>query len=113
MFRDRHRTRAAETLAEAHARFKEMGALLWEARAAEELERASPGRGAGQLTATERRIAACVAEGMRNQEIAQTLFMGVATVEGHLTRIYRKLGIRSRSELARGVADGSVQVSDA
>ena len=113
MFRNRHRTRAAETLAEAHARFKEMGALLWEARAAEELERASPGRGAGQLTATERRIAACVAEGMRNQEIAQTLFMGVATVEGHLTRIYRKLGIRSRSELARGVADGSVQVSDA
>ena len=38
--------------------------------------------------------------------------MSVATVEAHLTRIYRKLGIRSRSELARRVADRSVQASD-
>jgi DNA-binding NarL/FixJ family response regulator len=88
-----------------------MGAALWEARAAESLERASPGRAAGGLTDAESRIAALVAEGMKNREIGQTLFMSVATVEAHLTRIYRKLGIRSRSELARRVADGSVQVS--
>jgi DNA-binding NarL/FixJ family response regulator len=45
---------------------------------------------------------------MRNREIGQTLFVSVATVEAHLTRTYRKLGIRSRSELARRVTEGSV-----
>ena len=60
------------------------------------------------LTPAERRIAELVAEGMRNREIGQALFMSVGTVEAHLTRIYRKLGIRSRSELARLVSDGSV-----
>jgi DNA-binding CsgD family transcriptional regulator len=49
-----------------------------------------------------------VATGMTNRETGQALFMSVATVEAHLTRIYRKLGIRSRSELARLVADGDV-----
>ena len=57
------------------------------------------------LTPAERRIAELVAEGMRNREIGQALFMSVGTVEAHLTRIYRKLGIRSRSELARLVTD--------
>jgi DNA-binding NarL/FixJ family response regulator len=78
------------------------------ARAAEELERAAPGRARGELTPAERRIAALVAEGKRNREIGQTLFMSVATVEAHLTRTYRKLGIRSRSELARRMTDGSL-----
>jgi DNA-binding NarL/FixJ family response regulator len=78
-----------------------MGATIWEARAIEELERAAPGRAAGALTATERRIAGYVAEGMKNKEIAAAMFVSVATVEAHLTRIYRKLDIRSRSELAR------------
>jgi DNA-binding CsgD family transcriptional regulator len=82
-----------------------MGAVLWEARAVEELERVAPGRTTGELTATERRIASLIAEGLRNREIAQTLFVSPATVEAHLTRIYRKLGIRSRSELARLVSD--------
>ena len=49
-----------------------------------------------------------LAEGKRNREIGQTLFMSVATVEAHLTRTYRKLGIRSRSELARRVVDGDL-----
>jgi DNA-binding CsgD family transcriptional regulator len=80
-------------------------------RAAEELERAAPGRAGGELTATERRVAALVAEGRKNREIAQALFMSVATVEAHLTRIYRKLDLRSRSELARLVADGTVSVA--
>jgi DNA-binding CsgD family transcriptional regulator len=111
LLRRGQRTRAAELLADARARFAAMGAALWEARAAESLERASPGRAAGGLTGAESRIAALVAEGMKNREIGQTLFMSVGTVEAHLTRIYRKLGIRSRSELARRVADGSAQVS--
>jgi DNA-binding NarL/FixJ family response regulator len=40
------------------------------------------------------------------------MFVSVATVEAHLTRIYRKLEIRSRSELTRLVADGTVRVSE-
>ena len=49
-------------------------------------------------------------EGRRNREIAAALLMSTATVEAHLTRIYRKLEIRSRTELARLVADGHVPV---
>ena len=55
----------------------------------------------GELTATEVRVADLVALGRRNREIAGELFMSVATVEAHLTRIYRKLGVRSRTELSR------------
>jgi len=112
LLRAGRRSRAAETLAEARFRFAQMGAALWAARAAEELERAAPGRTAGTLTPAERRVSALVARGMRNREISQSLFMSVATVEAHLTRIYRKLEIRSRSELARLVADGTVQVTE-
>ena len=68
----------------------------------------APARAGGELTAAERRIAALVAEGKRNREIAQALFMSGATVEAHLTRIYRKLDIRSRSELSRLVAEGTL-----
>jgi DNA-binding CsgD family transcriptional regulator len=100
------RTQAADAFADAHARFTGMGAVLWEARAAEELERAAPGRASGELTPAESRVAELVAEGMKNREIGQMLFMSVATVEAHLTRIYRKLGLRSRAELARLVAEG-------
>ncbi len=104
LLRGGRRTDAASALSEAQSRFAEMGATLWEARAAAELERLDPDRGAGTLTATERRVAALVAEGKRNREIARALLVSVGTVEGHLTRIYRKLEIRSRSELARRVA---------
>ena len=108
LLRGRQRIQAADALADARRRFADIGAPLWEARAAKELERAAPGRSTGALTPAERRIAGLVAQGKRNREIGQLLFMSVATVEGHLTRTYRKLGIRSRSELARLIADGSV-----
>ena len=104
------RTVATTTLTDARDRFASMGAALWAQQAAQELERASPGRSAEGLTVTERRIAGLVAGGMKNRQIAEALFIGVATVEAHLTRIYRKLDIRSRTDLARLVADGSVEV---
>jgi ATP/maltotriose-dependent transcriptional regulator MalT len=107
------RSRAADAFANARTRFAGMGAVLWEARAVDELERAAPGRAAGELTRAEQRVAAHVAQGLRNREIAAALFMSVATVEAHLTRIYRKLDIRSRTELARLVADGRVSVAGA
>ena len=82
-----------------------MGARSWEDRALEELERSAPGRASGKLTPTERRIAELVAEGLKNRQIAETMFVSVATVEAHLTRIYRKLQIRSRTELTRLVIE--------
>ncbi len=108
ILRDGRRSQAAEVLASARDGFAAIGAPLWEARAFEELERVSPGRASGDLTPTEGRIAALVAEGLKNREIAERLFLSVATVEAHLTRIYRKLGIRSRSDLTRLVVDDEI-----
>jgi DNA-binding NarL/FixJ family response regulator len=104
------RSRAAGSLAEARDRFLEMGAASWSALVAVELERATPGRAEGELTPTEQRVAGLVAEGMKNKEIAGAMYVSVATVEAHLTRIYRKLGIRSRNELVRLISEGSVDL---
>ena len=57
-------------------------------------------RGVESLTASERRVASLAAEGQTNRDIAQTLFVTPKTVEVHLSSAYRKLGIRSRRELA-------------
>ncbi|MDQ0810423.1 DNA-binding CsgD family transcriptional regulator/tetratricopeptide (TPR) repeat protein [Streptomyces sp. B3I7] len=63
---------------------------------------ASPGAEAlGGLAATERQVAALVMEGATNREIAARLFISVKTVEATLTRVYRKLGIRSRVDIVR------------
>jgi len=53
-----------------------------------------------ELTETERRVAELAGRGHTNKEIAAELYMGVSTVEAHLSRVYRKLGLRSRTELA-------------
>jgi DNA-binding NarL/FixJ family response regulator len=82
-------------------------------RAEEELRRASPRpRRHRALTNAELHVAALVAQGHTNREVAAQLFTTVKTVEAHLTRIYRKLGIRSRTQLARAVADGSLQLEN-
>jgi DNA-binding CsgD family transcriptional regulator len=106
MLRGGQRAQAADAFNDARGRFAALGAPVWEARAIDELERTAPGRASGTLTPAERRVAALVAAGKRNREIGQLLFMSVSTVEGHLTRTYRKLAIRSRSELARLMAEG-------
>jgi DNA-binding CsgD family transcriptional regulator len=59
----------------------------------------------GELTPAERRIAELVAEGLTNKEVASRLFLAPKTVEAHLSRIYGKLGVRSRAELARKFRD--------
>ena len=102
---------AAEALRRAVELFSELGAVPWLERAEEELRRASPRpRRDGELTSAERRVARLVVEGRTNREVAAELFVTSATVEAHLTRIYRKLGVRSRTELAREVAEGAVQL---
>jgi DNA-binding CsgD family transcriptional regulator len=113
LLRAGRRTQAAKALGDAHTRFERMAAPLWQARAAAELERAQPGGTTGTLTPAESRIAALVAGGAKNKEVAATLYMSSATVEAHLTRIYRKLGIRSRTELARLVVEGAVALTAA
>jgi DNA-binding NarL/FixJ family response regulator len=57
------------------------------------------------LTASERRIADLAAGGQTNRDIAQTLYVTPKTVEVHLCSAYRKLGIASRRDLARALAD--------
>jgi DNA-binding NarL/FixJ family response regulator len=105
------RRQAAESLTSAVEILTELPAPLWLERAEDELRRAAPRpRRDRELTSAERRVAALVAEGMTNREVAAQLFTTVATVEAHLTRIYRKLGIRSRTQLARAVADGTLQL---
>ena len=62
--------------------------------------------GVDSLTASERRVAAFAADGQSNRDIAQALFVTPKTVEVHLSNAYRKLGIRSRRELAAALAGG-------
>jgi DNA-binding CsgD family transcriptional regulator len=59
------------------------------------------------LTLRERRISEMVAGGASNSDIAEQLFISLATVEYHLTKVYRKLGIRSRTQLANVLRRGS------
>ena len=78
--------------------------MPWAARAAEEDGRSArslqPSETArDQLTASEHQVASLAVRGLQNREIAGRLFMSVKTVEAHLTRIYRKLEVRTRVEL--------------
>jgi DNA-binding CsgD family transcriptional regulator len=100
--RARQRRAARESLQRARAIFEELGAAIWAERAGAELARIG-GRTASrdELTPTEQRIAELVGQGRANKEVAAELFVAVRTVESNLTRIYRKLGVRSRAELVR------------
>ncbi len=95
-----HKALATETLNEAARAFDERGAPRWSQRALAEAERTGLRPATGTLTASEHRVAQLVGEGRSNQETADLLFMSVKTVEANLTRIYRKLSVRSRTELA-------------
>ena len=85
-------------------------ALVRLARAELRLAGARPGRiartGRDALTPAERRVADLAAEGMKNKEIAQALFVTLRTVEMHLSNAYRKLGISSREELGHALMEG-------
>ena len=102
------RARADALLAQAEERFASMNATAFVEHARR--ERRAGGVGAntpqpeGVLTAQEHEIALLVAGGATNQEAAQRLFLSAKTIEYHLTRVYRKLGIRKRAELATALA---------
>jgi DNA-binding CsgD family transcriptional regulator len=86
--------------------FEQLGAALWADKARAEIARVG-GRAPGPvgLTPTEQRVADLVASGLTNREAAQALFLSVSTVEANLRRIYQKLGVRSRTELSRKLAE--------
>jgi len=91
---------AEDTLTEVAAAFDDLGVLRWAERARDDAGRVGLHPTTSQLTETERRIAELVGAGQSNHETAAALFISVKTVEANLTRIYRKLEVRSRTELA-------------
>jgi DNA-binding CsgD family transcriptional regulator len=99
--RARQKRAARDAIAAALADFEDLGAATWVERARDELGRIGGRTREEGLTAAERRVAALVASGRTNREVAEQLFLGERTVAGHLTRVYAKLGVRSRTELAR------------
>ena len=100
--RMRQKKGARDLLERALTTFDDLRAPLWADRARRELARIG-GRAPTStgLTPTEAQIAHLVAQGRTNREVADALFVSVHTVEANLKRIYRKLDVRSRTELAR------------
>jgi len=89
-------------LAEASEAFEALGATGWAELAGAEARRIGGRATASEgLSEMERRIARLAAEGRTNREIAAAAVISVKTVEANLTKVYRKLGVRSRTELAR------------
>ena len=99
--RGRQKRAAREAIEAALEGLESVGASGWVAKARGELGRIAGRRRQEGLTAAERRVATLVAEGRTNREVAAALFLGERTVASHLTHIYAKLGVRSRTELAR------------
>ncbi|HET9507537.1 MAG TPA: helix-turn-helix transcriptional regulator, partial [Gaiellaceae bacterium] len=99
--RARQKRSAREAIEAALAGFEAIGAAAWAERARAALGSIGGRTRADGLTPAEPRVAALVAEGRTNREVAAALFLGERTVETHLTHVYAKLGIRSRTELAR------------
>jgi DNA-binding CsgD family transcriptional regulator len=99
--RGRQKRAAREAIDAAVEGFDAIGAAGWAARARSELGGIGGRVREPGLTPAERRVAALVAEGHTNREVAAALFLGERTIETHLSHVYAKLGVRSRAELAR------------
>ncbi len=107
LHRTKRRREARERLREALDVFNSIGAKPWSIRARAELRAAGggprvPAEGEA-LSASELRVAAAAADGLSTREVASQLFLSPKTVEFHLSRIYRKLGIRSRAGIAKAL----------
>ena len=101
--RAKQRGAGRASLQAAQTSFAALGAELWAQRAQAEIHRLGgrPTRDRDELTPTEHRVAQLAGEGQTKREIAANLSVTESTVEANLTRAYRKLGVRSRTELAR------------
>jgi DNA-binding NarL/FixJ family response regulator len=113
--RFRRRGEAGRVLHQAYLAFELLGAQPWAERTAAELATAGVSTVPRntpihiRLTPQELRVALQVADGLSNQEVAARLFLSHKTIEVHLGHIYDKLGVRSRTSLARLVHSGAVQ----
>jgi DNA-binding NarL/FixJ family response regulator len=101
--RRRQKAAARDALTEAQGIFASVGAQVWAERAGEELRRAAGARDGEELSRGERSVAELAALGRTNREIAAELYLSPKTVEAVLTHVYRKLGVRSRTELSRSL----------
>ena len=108
--RARQKRPARDAIVQALGGFEELGAATWIAKARAELGSIGGRTRDEGLTPAEQRVAALVAEGRTNREVAAALFLGERTVASHLTHIYAKLGIRSRTELARVLPEAARKV---
>lgn len=103
------RSEARARLGAALQTFQGLGAEPWSERVRVELRasgqsvRTPEQRAEDALTPQELQVGALVAGGATNRETAATLYLSVKTIEFHLGNVYRKLGIRSRTELARAL----------
>src|SRR5450759_3532571 len=103
-----HKRAARETLEHALSIFEQLGARPWADRTRSEIRRIG-GRGStpGQLSETERRIVELVVAGRKNREVADELFLIPDTFAWNLSRVYKKLGVTSRTQLAALLAHDS------
>jgi DNA-binding CsgD family transcriptional regulator len=114
--RRRRRPRDARShLRAAHATFTRLGATPWTERAASELRASGAGAELAAapapgdvLTAQELQVALSVSKGLSNREIAGVLFISPKTVEYHLGKVFKKLGLRSRAQLTRVMTESAV-----
>jgi DNA-binding CsgD family transcriptional regulator len=101
-----HRSDARREFEAAQAIFVRLGTPVHAEQARKELAGVGGRRSLeSELTPVEHRVTNLVAAGQTNREVAAALFVSVRTVEGHLGHVYQKLGVRSRTELARWVSD--------
>lgn len=106
------RRNARASLERAATILDDRGAPLWAGKARRELARiGGRPRADMDLTASEQRVAELVAAGRSNKQVAAELYLSPKTVEGHLSSIYAKLGVRSRLELARRISSESVRAA--
>ena len=106
--RARHKGLAHALLTQSVEAFDRLGARLWAAQARMELSRVGLRPSApGHLTDTERRVAELVARGLTNRQVADAAFLTPRSVEGVLRRIYAKLGVSSRAQLAAVISAGA------
>jgi DNA-binding CsgD family transcriptional regulator len=101
--RAKQRKAARESLTAAADAFERLGATRWAERAEAERARVGGRTTIEGLSETELRVAQLVAEGKSNKEVAAELYVSVRAVESNLSKVYAKLGIRSRTELARRI----------
>jgi DNA-binding CsgD family transcriptional regulator len=102
--RAKQRKAAREALGGALEIFERVGASLWAALARRELERTHVREAPLELSPSEAQVVQLAAQGLKNREIAERLFLSPKTVEANLARAYRKLGVRSRTELGGAMA---------